>query len=318
MIPFDRRERETAGASSEEIEVEQASASIIETRGQLSETLDAIEDRLNPDRIKAQAKEIAAEVTEQAKAAVRDATIGRAESAINEAVRTTRGAGMTMLDTLKQNPIPAAMIGIGLGWLLFNANAQSSNDNNPRGDYQGSLNPEYDREVRTWVPRYGGYSASRYPYYGTEYGSAGRTDAEPSEGNGVTDRLQDTAAQAAGRAQDATGHAVGQVQDAAGRLAGNVQETMGGLQDSTQQFAGSAQDRIQRLMHDSPLVAGGIALAAGMVVGLAVPQTERENELLGDARDSLVDQVKESAREAQERIQDAVGQAGEAAQSALH
>jgi ElaB/YqjD/DUF883 family membrane-anchored ribosome-binding protein len=322
MTPFDRRDAHrpprdvrnadrAADGSSDEMEVEAASASIVETRSQLSETLDAIEDRLNPDRIKEQAREIVSEATEQAKAALREATIGRAEAAMNEAMRTTRGAGTTMLDTIKQNPIPAAMIGIGLGWLLFKG--QSNNQSDQRFAYRGAASSGMDRQGRLWTSGAGGYSGTGgYSGYGSYSGENRSGDWDDS--SGLTDRIQDTAGQAVGQAQDAAGRAVGQVQDAAGRVADNLGDTMGGLQQTTQEFAGNAQDGILRLMHDSPLVAGGIAIAAGMVVGLALPETEQEKELMGEARDSLMEQVKESARGAQQRIQDAVGQVGEPAQ----
>jgi len=294
--------------SDEQAEMDEASATIGETRSQLSDTLDAIEDRLNPENVKAQAKEIVSETIEQTKAALREATIGKAENAFNDAMRSTRGAGMTMLDTIKQNPIPAALIGIGVGWLLFKGQSTTDDRQYDYSTYRSRKASSLDGQGRLWMSNYDS----------GVYEPMDRSD-EASSAQGLTDRLQDTAGQAAG-----------QVQQMAGRMADSVQQTMGGLPDSAQDFAGTAQERVRRGMEDSPLIVGGIALAAGMVVGLAIPETERENQLLGEARDSLVEQVKDTARESvteqmkdsarqiEKQVETSIDKAGEAVDSAIH
>lgn len=301
--------------SDDEVKADRVDTSIGETRHQLSETLDEIEDRLNPDRVKAQAREIVTETIHEAKDAVREATIGRAERTFDEAVRTTQGVGTSMLDTIKQNPIPAALIGIGVGWLLFNR--QSTNDygrlntdySGRRYDYRGYRGVQasgLDRQGRLWMNDYDGRDRMSY-------------DTDTADDRGFSGRIQDTAGQAADQAQDM-----------AGRFADNVQQTVGGLPDTAQQFRGTAQERIRQTLTDSPLIAGGIAIAAGMVVGLAVPETEREHELLGEARDSLMEQVteaargpmaeqlKSSARDIEQQVEQSIDKAGSAVDSAIH
>jgi vacuolar-type H+-ATPase subunit H len=121
---------------------EELRADIAETRAELNCTVDAIQDRLSPEYLKEQAKDVMHDATDQAKeiihdatehakqivreavndaseqarSAVHDATIGKAE----EAARTARGVSSNMFETIRQNPIPAALVGIGLGWMFFN------------------------------------------------------------------------------------------------------------------------------------------------------------------------------------------------------
>ncbi len=45
---------------------------------------------------------------------------------------------------------------------------------------------------------------------------------------------------------------------------------------------------------------GVAALAIGMLAGVALPATRREDELLGDARDDLLDSAREAGRDALE------------------
>jgi hypothetical protein len=85
-------------------EDEATRAEIERTRADMSETVDAIQERLSPESLK-----------EQAKDRVKEATVGKAQD-----------AGSGIVDTIRANPLPAALTGIGLGWLIMNASKQSS------------------------------------------------------------------------------------------------------------------------------------------------------------------------------------------------
>jgi hypothetical protein len=71
----------------------------------MSSTINAIQDRLSPQNLVAQAKDT-----------VRDATVGRAEQVMSDMRDTARSAGNTLFDTIRDNPLPAALVGVGLGW----------------------------------------------------------------------------------------------------------------------------------------------------------------------------------------------------------
>jgi hypothetical protein len=75
------------------------------------------------------------------------------------------------------------------------------------------------------------------------------------------------------------------------------------------QTASTAQNGLQRLVRENPLAAAAMAAAMGATVGLALPETRRENELMGEARDSAVNRVQEAARGAAERVEDLAGEA---------
>jgi ElaB/YqjD/DUF883 family membrane-anchored ribosome-binding protein len=58
----------------------------------------------------------------------------------------------------------------------------------------------------------------------------------------------------------------------------------------------SVGGRVGQFVRENPLLAGGAALGIGMAVGLALPSTVTENEMLGGARDAVVTRAKEAAR----------------------
>jgi ElaB/YqjD/DUF883 family membrane-anchored ribosome-binding protein len=55
------------------------------------------------------------------------------------------------------------------------------------------------------------------------------------------------------------------------------------------------------LVEERPLAAGAASLAVGLLAGLALPATRREDELLGDTRDELFDSAREAGQEALDR-----------------
>jgi Protein of unknown function (DUF3618) len=77
-------------------------ADIEETREEMGGTLQELGDRLEPGNL-----------VQQAKDNVRDATIGRVEE-------TAKGVSDMVIETIKNNPIPAAMAGAGLALLWMN------------------------------------------------------------------------------------------------------------------------------------------------------------------------------------------------------
>ena len=65
----------------------------------------------------------------------------------------------------------------------------------------------------------------------------------------------------------------------------------------------SGVGRIEGYVREHPLAAGAMALGIGAIVGLAVPLSKRENELMGEVRDSLLESAQAAAEEAVERAQ---------------
>ena len=86
-------------------------AEIEETRLEMGGTLNELGDRLEPSRL-----------VDQAKENVREATIGRVEE-------TAKGVSDMVMQTIKSNPIPAAIAGAGLALLWVNrSGSKQSND----------------------------------------------------------------------------------------------------------------------------------------------------------------------------------------------
>jgi cell division septum initiation protein DivIVA len=89
---------------------------IAQTRDELTETIDAIQEKLSPGHIVARA-------TERVKSATTERVRDMAETASDTAQTMMEYGRQTtdrMAGRMGQNPIPAAMIGVGAAWLLLN------------------------------------------------------------------------------------------------------------------------------------------------------------------------------------------------------
>jgi hypothetical protein len=67
---------------------------------------------------------------------------------------------------------------------------------------------------------------------------------------------------------------------------------------------------------DHPPVIGAAALALGAIVGFAFPSTEKENEIMGEARDRVMDRAEEVASDTAEKVQHVAQQATNASKDA--
>jgi ElaB/YqjD/DUF883 family membrane-anchored ribosome-binding protein len=266
---------ETSGIGSEgddvNPEVERLTQEIEETRGGMSETLDELGQRLDPANIVAGAKET-----------VREATVGKVEQMatsagemVSDAGTTARQTGEGLIETIKRNPVPAAMAGIGLGWLWMNR----------------------DKGHMTWSPardgrgRYiSGYSGSGYT---GQYGE-----------QSVGDRIGE-AGEELGRKASSVASSVG---DTASDVAEKARTTAGQVPDQVGMVGQQVGDTAQRLMDENPLAVGAIALAVGTAVGLALPATRTEQKVMGNAGSKLIDQagtaIKQPLEEAEQKLRD--------------
>ena len=108
----------------------------------------------------------------------------------------------------------------------------------------------------------------------------------------------------------------------AGQLAQRAQDSLRGATDGASARAARAADEVryrtrrvsqqaQRTYFDNPLVVGAAVAVAGTVVGLALPLSQREEELLGGAREGLRREARGVARGAIDRMQEVARHIGD-------
>ncbi|HEX5409650.1 MAG TPA: DUF3618 domain-containing protein [Gemmatimonadaceae bacterium] len=243
--------------------------SITDTRQRMSNTLDQIGDRLNPQHVKHR---------------IREATIGRAQDMAQHASERAGEARRGIANTIRDNPIPATLVGLGLGWMIWNGR----NEEEPRSpgyEWQGigsaSRIPEHSA---------GGYGAADYTQYEERGAGVGAAVSEQAE------RMREN------------------VRETSGELAERAQDVAQQVSQRTRIRAQRAEDRF----YDNPLFFGAIAVAVGLAAGLAAPRTHAEVELMGDVRDRLGDSVRETTEDIKEKAGTVAQRAAGEVRSAAH
>lgn len=236
---------------------------IEQTREEMSETVNEIQDRLRPGNIASNAAETLKETASE-----RMHDLSESDS----------------MYYVRANPIPTAMVGIGLAGIAWLAFGGRDSDDYRRRRYRGGS--------RDWRVSTGRYDTD------DQYGTAGVYGAYESRGYDYT---------SAGTGRE-SGMA-SQLSERMGDKSRDLRETAGQASRRVQQRAYRAQSQLQRTWNESPLLIGGAAVLLGALIGSAIPETERENELMGDARDNMIEGVEEAVKGKVEEVQNAATKA---------
>ena len=281
-----------------DVEAAQLRSDIEHTRSEMSDTLNALQERLAPERlisqVKEQVKEQATEALDSAKQAVRDATVGKAEKmlenvgdTVNDVTRKAGqmmgGTGSSIMDQMRQNPLAYGLIGVGLGMLL--AHGKGKGDRSPR---------------QTNSPGSGDYVRL-----------SGSADASPNQPL-MTERVREAASGVADLVQDKVSSLAATARGTTSTVVDRTREQFDHLGGQAKQQAQRASSSFDTLLHDNPLAAGAIALVAGAALGLVLPSTKLESEYMGEARAQLGDRAQEIAKDTLEKVQRVAGEAGRA------
>jgi hypothetical protein len=216
----------------------QLQSEVAQTREEMSETIDAIQEKLRPSNIVAGVG-----------AATRKRVTNMAQSAAETAEDWWESAGDTgLIARVKNNPLPAALAGLGLAWLAFSESGHRHNGNSSRGRKSTERGPRDD----DWASEADREWRSRE--------SSWRSQASRS-------------------------------------------------MEGMQRQARRGQNRLNQAIYENPLAVGAAAVVLGAALGLAIPETERENEWMGEARENAMERVQEAAQGAVEQVKDAAADA---------
>jgi uncharacterized protein YjbJ (UPF0337 family) len=292
---------------------EEIESDIERTRADFSSTIDAIQQKLTPSELKNQA--------------------------VDYALSTTPGAvSVGLVNMVRENPIPVAMIGIGFAWLLAASRQPTTYvaGTRRRAGRRGTSYPDmetstYDstfdttsRGVRTDRVGRTSYSTGR----GTSEGMLSRALSKVSEtAQGLKSKASETAQELKSRASDTAQGLKSRAGDVSQRLSSTASDMGGRVQNAGQSARSRLHDTAQssqvrmsemgemskaqyyrtkesvsQMIDEQPLIVGALGIALGAALGATLPSTRRENELMGEARDNLLGKVKETALEQAEAV----------------
>jgi ElaB/YqjD/DUF883 family membrane-anchored ribosome-binding protein len=257
---------------------------------------------------------------------------------VDELLSYTKNGGQNFAanlgQTVSNNPMPAALLGVSLIWLMSGQgpklSAGHSEPARPRNDY--SRASEYPYATVSGGMRRVSHAADPSGKWYSEWEDTGgkRYKAESNElGHRVSEFMDDTGRKFGGFIDD-TGHRVRDFQDEAGNrfddamgwashtfhdMQHGVGEAIDQVTHQAQKLGSDAQHQMDRttrmamdMFKDQPLVAGALAFAAGAAIGAALPHTDQEDQAIGKVADKVKGKAVEAASEVYE---DGKAKAGE-------
>jgi hypothetical protein len=232
------------------------------------------------DHALAEAKSAVRELGVDVRTAVRDATLGKVERMTTTTASTTKSAGSSTIATIKQNPGPAALTALGIGWLVLSGKRNAAHTQAGTSVQSSTVHD---------VSAVGGQV------------HAAASTASATVGD-VAGQIGQTTSQVAGQAKDMASGVVGQTQQVTGKLTDQVAQT---------------PNRLRHRIEENPVPLGILGMALGGAVAMMLPETQRERSVLGEARDSLVQTARSSTQSTMERAQGVIQQAGETLEQEL-
>ncbi|QCO16860.1 hypothetical protein D3869_16300 (plasmid) [Azospirillum brasilense] len=238
----------------------------------------------------------------------------RAQDRYYEPIRNqTHQRSHSVGETMRSNPIPLAMIGIGLGWLALTASgydrriARSGAMHNVR-DRAGSA-AQYARDTF--------YSAGSSVREAASHAYERASDAASH----VYERASDAVDEAGDRVRGLTDQARDRAHDARRDVSSRVESHIGnagGNHGGASHFRASdrlhsATGRFWEMVDDHPMVAGIMGVALGAALGASIPSSRYEDRWVGDYADEATHRAKEMALDAMDRGTRAARAAVEAA-----
>lgn len=239
---------------------EEAEREVEASRGELDRTVEALKEKMTPGQL------------------------------LDEAMRTMGDTGTQIvskfIDQAKENPMPLAVMGLGLAWLM------TSNRHGGRG---------YDAHQ---AAPYGGSGSTDHALAAKTHDLAG----------GLADAVSGaahTASEIAGTIGDRVSTVASGAASSAYDLGGQAKTIASSATDKAVQYGHQAQRTVAGLIEREPLIVGGAGLLAGLAIGAVLPVTEAEKRAVAPIKDKVIDTTKAIA-------QDRLSDVSEAAEAAYH
>lgn len=304
--------RHSSNGNSEEIK-----AGIEETRSQMDETLDALSERLQPrhllddilDYFKSRRSTGDGHTSEQMKHAA-----GNVKAAAGNMSRKVAGQ-------VRDHPIPTLLIGAGIAWLIMENERRGRADQGYPEEWTDGMEEDYDSAVAGYVvTETTEYEAAPSPesfalpshYEAGDYGSSSGIKGRMREKGS---RMKERGAEWKQRAGDSLHRARERTSEKTEAMRQAARERAMRLREQARHGYEQGVDSFKHASDEHPLAMGVGFLALGVLAGMLLPVTSKEQQLVGPTRDRLVRRTREAAEDAMHRGKQVMHTAVDAAKS---
>jgi hypothetical protein len=215
-------------------------------------------------------------------------------------------------DAVRENPVPAALIGMGCLWMFMGGNKVSLFGANREGPGPVSRAIGRAGDAAFEVAQRGGSSVTRAAGHAAEaLSDLGTRAAEMTRGAAasVGDAVAATSSLQADTVSSANVDAGSVVVDAVEAVSGWATKASQAAQHAGADWGRSAQQSLAELFERQPLVLGAIGLAIGAGIAASLPTSEAETRFMGDASETLKEKAHELATDKAQQVKSAAERA---------
>jgi hypothetical protein len=215
-----------------------------------------------------------------------------------------RGSGdfvNALQDAVRENPISAALIGMGVLWMFMGGSNTSLFGSGGR--------KSIFRTTSQGAEAVGGAVRDTAARVGSSVGQAADAAAETASqvAGGVRQAsatVGERASRTAGHAADAVASAYDATTNAASRAAETISNTTTtaahAMQETGTKWGSTVHQNIADLFERQPLLLGAVGIAIGAGIAASIPTTQAENKVMGEASDFVRETVTEKATQVKE------------------
>ena len=269
-------------------------AGIAHTRAQMDETLDELTERLQPRHIVDDVIDYFRSWRRQRKSAGHDGRHRIRETAGKAAgqVKAKAGdAGRVAARQVREHPLPALLIGAGISLLLMERNRAATVSYEFEDEEMG-VSGDFDTTSE------GGLVAGPP---GPESFALPHHYAEESGDGGTMQKIKGKGAELKHKAGERIHNVKQKAVEKTGQLKQRASEQGAILKEKAWHGYEQSCESVRRTADERPLAVGFGCLALGVLAGLMLPSTRKEDELVGPTRDRLVERSRAVAQDAVER-----------------
>ena len=225
----------------------------------------------------------------------------------------------------RANPLALSLIGLGVGLLLMNGYkkkstyryADGNRGNRGKGAYAsgGEAYSNQPSMLKSAQDKITGTATSAYESVGNA--ASGAVDSVSNVAGSAYNSASNVAGSAYESVTNVASNAYGSVTGAASNAYSSAGDYAGKAYEKVGDYSTQAREQYDYYIEENPLAVGAVALALGAAVGMAIPSTRVEGQLMGETKQQLlqkaqdtagelVDKVKQVATEAQKTITEEV------------
>jgi len=249
------------------------------TRHRMDETIDALGQRLKGRHLLDEALHLFRKNQEN----------GNMTKLKNKISDSADAAYHSVVDTIKSHPVPIALVGAGVGWLIYERTRTTKDaaEDEPTDAYRGvpPYDDDFSPEPLSGEAAVGGIMPEAQARFGTcslssEEESSGTMSTLKQKASDVGNRLRETSAEA---------------------------------KEKARRLYEQSRDRVSSAVETHPLQSGLVCLAVGLVAGLLIPTPRRLRQSVAPKARELSERMRDKAQDLMERGSHVVESATQAA-----